>query len=368
MKVMTILGTRPEIIRLSRVIDVLDRHCDHKLVWTGQNYDPNLSDIFFSQLGVRKPDVSLGVEEHGFAAQAAEIIKRADSELDSFDPDRLLLLGDTNSALTAVPAARRGIPVYHMEAGNRCYDDRVPEEVNRRLIDHASTVLMPYTHRSKENLVREGIARDRIFVTGNPIYEVLEHYRSQIEASTALSDYGVEKGSYFLVTLHRAENVDDPGRLSRFLTGLSRIAESHSAPVVLSTHPRTQSKLDSFGLSPDSDKVKVLKPMGFLDFVWLEKNAKAVLTDSGTVQEEACIFNVPNVTLRDVTERAETSEVGSAILSGADPERIEASLDLALACGNTWTPPEEYTVPNVAETVAKIVLSYNHGFHNPAKR
>ena len=368
MRVMTILGTRPEIIRLSRVIPLLDKNSEHRMVWTGQNYDPRLSDIFFEQLNVRAADANLGVEETGFAAQAAAIIQRADEELAKFDPDRLLLLGDTNSALSAIPAARRGIPVYHMEAGNRCFDDRVPEEINRRLIDHASSVLMPYTHRSKENLVREGVPRERIFVTGNPIYQVLEYHNAQIEASTALMDYGVEKGAYFLVTLHRAENVDDQVRLESFLTGLSRIAKKHSCPVILSTHPRTRSKLDAFGLAPDDEHVKLMEPMGFQDFVHLEKNAKAVLTDSGTVQEEACIFNVPNVTLRDVTERAETVEVGSSVLSGADPDRIEAATDLALACTTGWKAPDEYRAEHVAETVAKIVLGYNHSHHNLAKR
>ncbi len=368
MRVMTILGTRPEIIRLSRVIPLLDKNSEHRMVWTGQNYDPRLSDIFFEQLNVRAADANLGVEETGFAAQAAAIIQRADEELAKFDPDRLLLLGDTNSALSAIPAARRGIPVYHMEAGNRCFDDRVPEEINRRLIDHASSVLMPYTHRSKENLVREGVPRERIFVTGNPIYQVLEYHNAQIEASTALMDYGVEKGAYFLVTLHRAENVDDQARLESFLTGLSRIAKKHSCPVILSTHPRTRDKLDAFGLSPDDDRVRLMEPMGFQDFVQLEKNAKAVLTDSGTVQEEACILHVPSVTLRDVTERAETVEAGSSVLSGADPDSIEAATDLALACCTDWTAPEEYRAGHVAEPVAKIVLGYNRPLRCAARR
>jgi UDP-N-acetylglucosamine 2-epimerase (non-hydrolysing) len=360
MKVMTVFGTRPEIIRLSQVIKLLDEHCAQVLVHTGQNYDPNLSDIFFTELGVRQPDLHLGVQASGFAEQAGQIIARVGEALARERPDRLLILGDTNSGLAAIMAARMGIPVYHMEAGNRCYDNRVPEEINRRIIDHSSDVLMPYTHRSKENLLREGIARQRIFVTGNPIYEVLQAYAAQIEASPALERLKVTPGHYFLVTLHRAENVDDPARLERLLGGLSQVAEAYAEPMIVSVHPRTADKLERFGLKPDSRRVQLLAPMGFFDFVKLERHARCVLSDSGTVQEECSIFNVPNVTLRDVTERAETMEAGSNILAGADPELLHQAVRLVLTTPADWQPPAEYIVPHVAAIVARVILSYRH--------
>ncbi len=361
MKVMTLFGTRPEIIRLSRIIDVLDQHCEQTLVYTGQNYDPNLSDVFFQELGVRTPDIHLGVRSAGFADQAGQILVKSSEVLEKHRPDRLVILGDTNSGLAAVVAARMQIPVYHLEAGNRSYDDRIPEEINRRIIDHCSTVLMSYTQRSKENLVREGIERQRIFVTGNPINEVLEHYRPQIDASDVLSRLGVGERGFFLVTLHRAENVDIPERLESLLTGLGRVAVSHEMPVVVSVNPRTADKLSRFGLSPTSSRVRLLEPMGFLDFVRLEKAAACVLSDSGTVQEECCIFGVPNVTLRDVTERAETIECGSNVLSGADADAIARAVKLAMTAGTDWDVPPEYVAKNVSRTVAKIVL----GFYYP---
>lgn len=358
MKVMTIFGTRPEIIRLSQIIKQLDKFCDHTLVHTGQNYDPNLSDIFFIDLGLRAPDIHLGIQATGFADQAGQIIARCGALLAQAQPDRVLILGDTNSGLAAIPAARMGIPVYHLEAGNRCYDDRVPEEINRRIIDHCSNVLMPYTQRSKDNLTREGIARQRIFVIGNPIYEVLQTYAAQIEQSDVLTRLNVEAGKFFLVTLHRAENVDDAARLEKLWRGLARVADTYAEPMVVSLHPRTADKLARFGLDPQSPRVRLLAPLGFFDFVKLERTAHCVLSDSGTVQEECSIFGVPNVTLRDVTERAETVEVGSNILSGAEPDMILRATQIALATSREWNPPPEYMVENVARTAAKVVLGY----------
>ncbi len=358
MKVMTLFGTRPEIIRLSQVIKQLDRFCEQVLVHTGQNYDPNLSDIFFQELGLRSPDIHLGVQAASFAEQAGQILARAGEVLTQSKPERLLILGDTNSALAAIVAARMGIPVYHMEAGNRCYDDRVPEEINRRIVDHCSNVLMPYTHRSKENLLREGIERQRIFVIGNPIYEVLNAYSAQIEASDALKRLKVDPGRYFLVTLHRAENVDDPTRLERLLRGLALVADTYGEPMIVSVHPRTADKLVRFGLDPGSERVHLMPPMGFFDFVKLERHTHCVLSDSGTVQEECCIFRVPNVTVRDVTERAETIEVGSNILTGANPETILRSVEVALDSTRDWDPPVEYLQHHVSTAVAKIVLGY----------
>jgi UDP-N-acetylglucosamine 2-epimerase (non-hydrolysing) len=356
MKVVTWLGTRPEIIRLSRIIPLLDAHCEHVLVHTGQNYDANLSDVFFRELGVRAPDHHLGIESSSFGEQAAKIIETSFDFLSRHRPDRLLILGDTNSGLAAVSAARLRIPVYHLEAGNRCYDDRVPEEINRRIIDHCSAVLMPYTHRSKENLRREGIERQRIHVIGNPIFEVIEAYRDRIDASDALARLGVEKRGYFLATLHRAENVDDAERLRVFVAALDRVAAAHGLPVIVSLHPRTADKLRQFGIET-GERLRIVQPLGFFDFVRLEMDARCVLSDSGTVQEECCIFHVPNVTLRDTTERGETIECGSNILTGADAGVIESAVAAALERNGEWTPPPEYLEPNVSRTVLNVILS-----------
>jgi UDP-N-acetylglucosamine 2-epimerase (non-hydrolysing) len=357
MKVLTIFGTRPEIIRLSEVIRTLDRFCTHVLVHTGQNHDPQLSDVFFSELGVRTADHHLGVgSADGFAAQAAAILARSGEVMAAERPDRVLILGDTTSGLAAIVAARLRIPVFHMEAGNRCYDDRVPEEINRRIIDHSSAVLMPYTERSKDNLVREGIDRERIFVTGNPIFEVLTHYAAQIDAAPVLERLGVNDRSYLLVTLHRAENVDAPDRLARILGALARAGQDHGLPVLVSVHPRTADRIARFRIPAEG--LRLLRPFGFFDFVKLEQRARAVLSDSGTVQEECAIFGVPNVTLRDVTERPETLECGSNVLSGSAPDDIARALSLALGLPATWSPPPEYVVPRVSQTVAKIVLGF----------
>ena len=356
---MTLLGTRPEIIRLCRVIEGLDTLCDHTLVHTGQNYDPALSDVFFKELGLRAPDTHLGIRADTVASQIGQLLERCGGLFAAKRPDRLLILGDTNTGLAAVIAARMGIPVFHMEAGNRCYDDRVPEEINRRVIDHSSTVLMPYTQRSKENLVREGIDRERIFVTGNPIFEVLEKYTSQIDASRALDGQKVAAGEYFLVTLHRAENVDQPDRLRQLVSALAEIGRLYRQPILVSVHPRTADRMRQFGV--DAPGLRLLTPLGFFDFVKLECHARAVLSDSGTVQEECAIFRVPNVTLRDVTERPETVECGSNILSGAATADVMRAVKVALETANTWTPPAEYLVPDVSRAVLKSVRS--HGRH-----
>lgn len=359
MKIMTIFGTRPEIIRLNLILKILDQHCEHITVHTGQNYQESLSDIFIKDLGVRTPDEHFGIKSKSFGEQIGKILWKTDQVLEKHKPDRILLLGDTNSALSVIAAARRGIPVFHLEAGNRCYDDRVPEEINRRIIDHASTYLLPYTNRSKENLIREGIERERIFVTGNPIKEVLDGFAEEIEQSNALEKGNVRQFEYFLVTLHRAENVDTADRLGKIFFGLQKVAEKFGRRVLVSTHPRTAEKLSGFGIRPPEDKIVLLKPFGFFDFIQLEKNALAVLTDSGTVQEECAIFGIPNVTLRDVTERPETIETGSNILSGAETDSILKAVELAISQPANWKPPEEYMVENVSQTVSKIVLGYS---------
>ena len=359
MKVVTVLGTRPEVIRLSRVIEKLDRLCEHRLVHTGQNFDPSLSDVFFDELEVRKPDHYLGVRGATFAAQAGQILEGCEAVFQAERPDAVLILGDTNSGLCSIVARRLGVPVFHMEAGNRCFDDRVPEEVNRRVIDHSSSVLMPYTHRSKENLVREGIDARHIYVTGNPIREVLTHYDEHISTSTVHERLGLERGGYFLVTMHRAENVDIEARLERLTRALSLVHQQYGLPVVCSLHPRTRDKMRAFGLEVGGGDVHYLEPLGLFDFVALERRARCVLSDSGTVQEECCIFGVPTVTIRDVTERPETLECGSNMLSGAEPERILACVSAVLDRQPAWSPPPEYLVGDVSTTVAKIVLGYH---------
>jgi len=358
MKVLTIFGTRPEIIRLSRVVALLDSNCEHVTVHTGQNYDESLSGLFLRELGVREPDHHLGIRASGFGEQVAKILERVEKVISDVRPDRILILGDTNSALSALTAARMGIPVFHMEAGNRCYDDRVPEEVNRRVIDHCSTILLPYTTRSMENLVREGIERERIYVTGNPINEVILHFEDQIANSQVSEALDVDDAGYFLVTLHRAENVDKEQRLRGIVQGLDLVAEEFERPLLVSVHPRTADKLRAYGIEPVSKMVRLLDPLGFFDFVRLERSAFAVLTDSGTVQEECAIFGIPNVTLRDVTERPETIECGSNILAGGDPDAIIAAVRQAVSRRGKWRAPDGYMAENVSRTVANIVLGH----------
>jgi UDP-N-acetylglucosamine 2-epimerase (non-hydrolysing) len=353
-KVLTLLGTRPEIIRLSRVIALLDESCDHRLVHTGQNYDDRLSGMFFREMGVREPDVYMGVRGTGFADQIGQMFAKCEELFEAEKPDTVLILGDTNTGLAAFVAKRMGIRVAHMEAGNRCFDDSVPEEVNRRVIDHSSTVLMPYTYRSAENLVREGIERQRIYVTGNPIKEVLDYYEPQIEAADPFTQFGVEPGEYFLVTAHRAEMTDRPERLASLVAALNDAVEKYGKPALASLHPRTADKMAAFGIAEGA--VKFVPPMGLFDFVRLEKEAFCVLSDSGTVQEECCIFGVPTVTMRDVTERPETIECGSNLLAGVEATRILPAIDLAVRSAGTWTPPAEYLADNVSDVVARIVL------------
>ena len=354
MKVLTILGTRPEIIRLSLIIAKLDQLTDHVLVHTGQNYDISLDEVFFTELNVRKPDHYLSARG-SFGEQIGTILSRMEALLQSERPDKFLVLGDTNSSLAAIMAKRLSIPVYHMEAGNRCYDDRVPEEVNRRIIDHSSDVLMPYTERSRQNLIREGIAGNRIFVTGNPIYEVLTHFETEIAASKILEGLGLTREKYFLVTCHRAENVDVEVRLRNVAEALECLAAEFDMPVIVSVHPRTALRLKTFAVMC-SDRVRLCEPFGLFDFVALERHAFCVLTDSGTVQEECAIFGVPNVTIRDVTERPETIECGSNIVSGVTVKSILECAKAARRLRGKWVPPPEYVVDNVSDTVLKVVL------------
>jgi len=358
MKIVTVLGTRPEIIRLSRVIEKLDMACRHVLVHTGQNYDPNLSEVFFRQLKIREPDYHLAVQADSLGEQVGQILSRVQTILQQERPDRLLILGDTNSGLAAFIAKRMGIPVFHMEAGNRCYDDRVPEEVNRRVIDHSSDVLMPYTERSRQNLLREGISAQRVLVTGNPTCEVLTHYRDAIDRSEVLADLGLKPKRFLLATLHRAENVDVESRLRNLTATLARLPAVYDMPVICSLHPRTRHRMLSFGMTLDLQRVRFLDPLGFFEFVALQQQAFCVLSDSGTVQEECCLLHVPSVTLRDFTERPETIECGSSILAGTDPERILTAVETVVRVPTQWTPPCEYLRTDVAVTVVKVLTSF----------
>ncbi len=357
---MTILGTRPEIIRLSLIVKLLDRHVEHILVHTGQNYDDRLSGLFFRELEVRQPDASLEVRTSGFGSQLGQILSGVELLMQEHKPDRVLILGDTNSGLAAIVARRMNIPVYHMEAGNRCYDFRVPEEANRRIIDHVSSVLMPYTDRSRENLLREGIPGDTVYVTGNPIKEVLNHFADKISASSIHETLNVKEKGFFLVTMHRAENVDVEQRLRSIVEALILLHEEFHLPVLCSLHPRTRSKAAEFRINLDHPGVHFLEPFGFFDFIRLEQSAFCVLSDSGTVQEETCIMGVPNVIVRDVTERPETIECGSAVMAGSDTQTILRMVDAVTSEKRSWNPPAEYLSSHVSGTVAGIVLGYRN--------
>ncbi|MGE5474757.1 MAG: non-hydrolyzing UDP-N-acetylglucosamine 2-epimerase [Ignavibacteriales bacterium] len=357
MKVMTILGTRPEIIRLSRIIPLLDKLCDHVVVHTGQNYERTLNEVFFEELDLRKPDYILDSKSESLMEQIGKILLECERVLNLEKPDRILILGDTNSALASFVAKRMGIEVFHMEAGNRCYDDNVPEEVNRRVIDHSSDILMPYSERSRDNLLHEGIESKHVYVIGNPINEVLAHYQPRINMSKILEKLNISKDKYFLATLHRAENVDNQERLLKFIEAFQCLYDEYKVPIICSLHPRTRSQLEKNGIILNQNMIRTIEPVGLFDFVYLEKNALCVLSDSGTVQEECCIFKIPNVTLRDVTERPETLEVGSNIISGCDSDSILLSVKAVVGQTCSWEPPAEYLAKNVSSTVAKILLS-----------
>lgn len=353
MKVMTVLGTRPEIIRLSQTIAKLDESCEHVLISTGQSFDDNLSGVFFRDLQIRQPNYTLTAKSNDFAQQLGKIFASIHRLLLAERPDRFLVLGDTNSVLSAFIAKRLGIPVYHMEAGNRCFDERSPEEHNRRVIDHCSDIHLPYTQRAKANLLREGIAADRIFVIGNPIYEVLEDTQDN---EAILVSLGLTRHEYFLVTTHREENIDNKERLQNILRACSGLYHNYKVPVIFSRYPRTANRMQKWNL--DAENVTFYEPFGFLDFLALEKNARCVLTDSGTVQEECCILGVPCVTLRDFTERPETVECGSNILSSVEPKSVMQAVQFVLTLCNDWIPPYEYLIPNVSDTVVKILMGY----------
>ncbi|MYL63557.1 UDP-N-acetylglucosamine 2-epimerase (non-hydrolyzing) [Bacillus hwajinpoensis] len=357
MKVATILGTRPEIIRLSLIIEKLDRLAEeHIVIHTGQNSVHSLKEVFFKEMGIRTPDYTLKGNTSSLGEQLSIMFKNVEQILLKHRPDRILILGDTNSALCALLGERLNIPVTHMEAGNRCFDLNVPEEKNRKVIDAISSYNLPYTVQSKENLLREGFPSNRIYVTGNPIFEVLTHYKKEIERSQILHTLNLQKQDYFLVTVHRAENVDNATNLSEILNGLSMIADQHNKRMICSIHPRTRSKLTSDQLHQLNSLIELHEPFGFFDFIQLEKSAFCVLTDSGTVQEECCLFHIPAVTVRTTTERPETISCGSNIVSGLNAKQIKEATNVMINSQRNWSFPTGYDDPDVSDRVVKFVL------------
>lgn len=360
-KVMTVVGTRPEIIRLSRVMTKLDTHTDHVLVHTGQNYDYELNQVFFDDLGLRKPDHFLEVAGGTAAETIGRVIIEVDKVLEAEQPEAMLILGDTNSCLAVIPAKRRRIPVFHMEAGNRCFDERVPEEINRRIVDHSADINLPYSTIARDYLLAEGLPPDRVIKTGSPMFEILEHYRAGIEASDALSAMGVEAGRYFMVSAHREENVDSERQLRRLNETLNAVAEIYREPVLVSTHPRTRKRIEAHGLGFHS-LVRLLKPFGFLDYNALQMNARAVLSDSGTISEESSILNFPAVNIREAHERPEAMEEASVMMVGLGQERVLQALEIldsqARGDSRTLRQVADYSMPNVSDKVLRIILSY----------
>jgi len=354
-KILTILGTRPEIIRLSRIMPKLDRMTDHRVLHTGQNYDATLNQIFFDQLGLREPDCVLN-SRGTIGQQLAAVMIGVEQYVTQFQPDAVLVLGDTNSGLSAIVCERMGVPVYHMEAGNRCYDFAVPEEKNRRLIDSISTINLPYTGLSRENLLREGMANQKIFVTGNPIKEVIDHYQTSIDRSEILNQLSLRSNSYIIATAHRAENVDDPVRLGNIVEAFNTIAKDQ--PIVFSCHPKTKQRLDNSAVKLSSD-VAVIDPVGFFDFVKLEQHSRMAISDSGTVQEEMCLFHKPTITIRSTTERPETVWCGSNIVTGLEVDNIMSGYHAMKSVDCNWEIPAEYARRNVSDTVINILLG-NH--------
>ena len=361
LKVMTIVGTRPEIIRLSRVLAKLDEHTEHVLVHTGQNYDYELNQIFFDDLGIRKPDHFLEAAGSTAAETVGLIIAKTDRVLEQVKPDALLILGDTNSCLAAYPAKRRKIPVFHMEAGNRCFDQRVPEEINRKIVDHTADINLTYSDIAREYLLREGLPADRIIKTGSPMFEVLSHYREKIDRSDILKRLGLENGDYFVVSAHREENIESDRNFERLVDILNALARDFGKRVIVSTHPRTRKRIESGGVVFD-ERVELLKPLGFSDYVYLQMHAKAVLSDSGTITEESSILNFPALNIREAHERPEGMEEASVMMVGLDVERVMQALAIletqSRRAQRSLLQVADYSMPNVSDKVVRLLHSY----------
>ena len=361
LKVATVVGTRPEIIRLSRVIPTLEKYFKHTLIHTGQNHDYELNEIFFKDLELNKPNYFLGVAKKNASETIGSIIIEIDKILKKIKPDALLILGDTNSCLSAIPAKRNKIPVFHMEAGNRCFDERVPEEINRRIVDHISDINLPYSSISREYLLREGISPDTVIKTGSPMFEVLNHYKENIDNSDILEKLNIEKGKFFLVSCHREENVDDLDNLKKLAVSLNEIANEYDYPIIFSTHPRTKKQIKKSKIK-FSKKILFNKPLGFLDYNHLQQTAKAVLSDSGTITEESSILNFPALNIRESHERPEGFEEASVMMVGLEKNRIMQGLKILEKIKNKKNRVTrlvyDYSIPNVAEKVARIILSY----------
>lgn len=362
MKVMTILGTRPEIIKLCRVILELDGKVEHILVHTGQNYDYELNGIFFQQLGIRKPDFFLDAAGLTPARTIGNVIARADEVMEAVKPDALLILGDTNSCLAAIAAKRLKIPVFHMEAGNRCFDERVPEDINRRIVDHISDINMPYTEHARRYLIREGLRPETIIKTGSPMKEVLDAYRPQIEQSVILKELRLTLHDYFVVSAHREENIDNDDNFNDFLSSLEAIVEKYGKRVIVSTHPRTAKKLNDKGVGGLDDRISFMKPLGFFEYVRLQMSAFCVVSDSGTITEESSILDFPAVTIRQAHERPEGMDEGTLIMCGLKPAKVMEAIDIVTARHaegkRSFRLVDDYDVDNVSQKVLRIILSY----------
>jgi len=355
------MGTRPEIIRLSRVITVLDRECDHVLVHTGQNFDYELNQVFFEDLDIRRPDRFLDAAGANVCQTIGRIIERMDAVLEQARPDALLVLGDTNSCLAAYPAKRRKVPVFHMEAGNRCFDQRVPEEINRKIVDHIADINLPYSSISREYLLREGIAPDRVIKTGSPMYEVLHYYKPKIDASDVLTRLKLTPGEYFVVSAHREENIDSPRLFAALLDVLRNLADHYKKRVIFSTHPRTRKRIEQEGVRLPVE-VELMKPFGFCDYIQLQHHALVVLSDSGTITEESSILGFPALNIREAHERPEGMEEAAVMMTGLAWERIAMALDVLQSQGwgkeNSLRTVADYMVSNVSEKVVRVILSY----------
>ena len=362
MKVLTILGTRPEIIKLSRTMSLLDRFVNHVVVHTGQNYDYELNQVFFEDLGLREPDHFLDVAEEKLGTTIANIIKKSDKIFDIEKPDALLVLGDTNSCLSTIMAKRKKIPIFHMEAGNRCFDQRVPEEINRKVVDHLSDINLPLTEHAKQYLISEGIAPNTIIKVGSCMKEILDFYSKEIKSSKIKTELGLKDKEYFLVSAHREENVDYKNNLHSLLISLNAIAEKYKLPIVVSTHPRTKNRIDKLKQKPKSNKlIRFIKPIGFFDYINLQQFSKCVISDSGTITEESSVLRFPAIMIRQAHERPEGMDNGTLIMSGLEKNRIIESIDVVVKQYEDEIIPEiidDYNVDNVSSKVVKIILSY----------